>query len=680
MSSQSATNSIAEPASLVVTFARFLRRTRPTGRVDRQTWLSLASELKRHRIRKVKDGAAWAPYVYKVDPPYRKAANVEAVTCLVLDIEDGTPLDALRPAIDPYEWVAYTTHSHRTSSPRYRVVFPLLHPIPAGEWKPWWFAAVDQLAGGRVDGSCKDLARLFYLPSRLPLAEAPDPEWAVHNEGRLLDPDEIDVPPVEVVRRLSAPSPRSGQYGKGDYDTLDVVRWFQSHGHYGADLGDGKHAVRCPWVGEHSQQTEDEASDTVIWEADGRWPSFHCSHAHCDGRGIRSVMEVWTDADAYCSRDFVPQPSTNTNGRVEEVFADELPPHPAEGEEEPDRKITAPAVIPNHFGDLDALVMTGGELERRDFPEPEQLVPHVLLRGFSTLLAGDSKLGKTSLVQRMGLASATGGWWLDRERRAENRLQKARVMLLNFEDPPFLTRERTRRMMAPEAIPDNFLVMEPPYGYSLNQILAWLPHAQKRFLLDAVILDPIAIAAEWEAEDDNAKVALTFKSLQRLAAKTLLALLSCHHVSKKPGEFGSNIRGASAIKANVMGWLVLEREKELFRLHGINKLTGQWDVLLNRSEDTYSWWIEQTRAGNTRTPQQAAKEAALVDLIELVRALPGRTCEILAELAEQKPRTCRNYLDELKDAGLVVSQKLPQAPGVKGPPSLGWFSVPGNEE
>ena len=92
--------------------------------------------------------------------------------------------------------------------------------------------------------------------------------------------------------------------GAGDYRTLNAVTWFQQHGLYRRPLGSGKHAVACPWDTEHSSSDPDCSTATVIWEAADSWPTFHCSHAHCDGRGIRDVMALWGDADRYCGRAF----------------------------------------------------------------------------------------------------------------------------------------------------------------------------------------------------------------------------------------------------------------------------------------------------------------------------------------------------------------------------------------
>lgn len=107
----------------------------------------------------------------------------------------------------------------------------------------------------------------------------------------------------KVERRTST---RSGAApsGAGDYTTLDVVAWFSAHGHYGKPRADGKHAVLCPWADEHSDDQGAESPDTVVWPADGGWPTFHCSHAHCVGRTLQTVMDLWGDADRFCSGTF----------------------------------------------------------------------------------------------------------------------------------------------------------------------------------------------------------------------------------------------------------------------------------------------------------------------------------------------------------------------------------------
>lgn len=91
--------------------------------------------------------------------------------------------------------------------------------------------------------------------------------------------------------------------GAGDYRTLDAPAWFAAHDAHRRYLGHGKHAVLCPWSHEHSTEPGPLDTSTVVWETTGtNWPTFHCSHAHCQGRGIADVLALWGDADAYCTR------------------------------------------------------------------------------------------------------------------------------------------------------------------------------------------------------------------------------------------------------------------------------------------------------------------------------------------------------------------------------------------
>lgn len=97
--------------------------------------------------------------------------------------------------------------------------------------------------------------------------------------------------------------------GKGDYSTLDVIAWFAAHDAYVGPLSGIMHGVRCPWSAEHSTPSPRNGSDSIIFEADGGWPGFHCHHSHCADRTIRDVMALWGDADGYCGSAFVARRS-----------------------------------------------------------------------------------------------------------------------------------------------------------------------------------------------------------------------------------------------------------------------------------------------------------------------------------------------------------------------------------
>jgi hypothetical protein len=58
---------------------------------------------------------------------------------------------------------------------------------------------------------------------------------------------------------------------------------------YKAPLGEGKHDITCPWVHEHTGQTD---GGTAYFEPDELWPigGFKCLHGHCAGRHVRDLL------------------------------------------------------------------------------------------------------------------------------------------------------------------------------------------------------------------------------------------------------------------------------------------------------------------------------------------------------------------------------------------------------
>ena len=174
--------------------------------------------------------------------------------------------------------------------------------------------------GGAVvfDRSVKNPARVWRAYGSVnrkgtPTADRPHRTSAIMipRDWRALDPRRLDALANHYAKHNArtapprpkpAPLPARADGSRGDLKTLDVVAWFAAHDAYRRAMGRGKHAVLCPWAGEHSTEAGPLDSSTVIWEAHGgAWPSFLCSHAHCAGRSIRDVLAQWGDADGFCA-------------------------------------------------------------------------------------------------------------------------------------------------------------------------------------------------------------------------------------------------------------------------------------------------------------------------------------------------------------------------------------------
>ena len=135
-----------------------------------------AAKAKRHRSRHL---PAFAPVKLR-DPKVRAGRNVESLSALVLDFDQGGDLETVLDRWDGWERFAYTTWSHRPEAPRCRLVLPLAVPIPAEHW-PALYAPIAEKNGSDV--SCSDPGRIHFVPAE----GLGGPHKRVHVPGRYLD-------------------------------------------------------------------------------------------------------------------------------------------------------------------------------------------------------------------------------------------------------------------------------------------------------------------------------------------------------------------------------------------------------------------------------------------------------------------------------------------------------------
>jgi len=79
---------------------------------------------------------AWMPTILRPDDAgrYRRAkASVVAVSCLVLDLDQGEPLERAAALAEGYTAMMHTSWSHTPEHPKARLVFPFAEPAPAAE-------------------------------------------------------------------------------------------------------------------------------------------------------------------------------------------------------------------------------------------------------------------------------------------------------------------------------------------------------------------------------------------------------------------------------------------------------------------------------------------------------------------------------------------------------------------
>jgi hypothetical protein len=101
----------------------------------------------------------------------RCKAGVESLSMLVLDCDDGAPLDTLRLLGDcegPTGYsvlrIGHTSYSHSAQRTKARIVFPLSAPVAGERWEVVWAAAARWAAtfGVVTDKATKDPSRIWF--------------------------------------------------------------------------------------------------------------------------------------------------------------------------------------------------------------------------------------------------------------------------------------------------------------------------------------------------------------------------------------------------------------------------------------------------------------------------------------------------------------------------------------
>ena len=144
-------------------------------------WDDIKERLMHHEENTNKsDGSLWSPVEYHQGRTRGNTA-VRFIEALVVDMDGESFANA---NLDGYEYLAYSTYSHRLDDPHYHLVLPLAERVPAGLWRSVWGELHERL-NLQGDPATKDPARIFYLPQH-----APDQPWEFHEQsGKFIDTD-----------------------------------------------------------------------------------------------------------------------------------------------------------------------------------------------------------------------------------------------------------------------------------------------------------------------------------------------------------------------------------------------------------------------------------------------------------------------------------------------------------
>jgi len=257
----------------------------------------------------------WAPVAWALGQPHRrKAENVGALSCLVLDCDKLPPegLAVLEGAAERLGRAAcwHTSWSHTPERPKARLVLPFATPCPVAQWPRVWGAGQRWAAaeGLEVDTACRDPGRWYLLPG-LPADASPERWDAVAAgmvEGPPLDwrwfaaawppppPPPLAMPPRERTRTAAE---------WADQGRRKALGWFEHRARSLAGAPPGGRDTSCytgaRWVGSAVAGGVIDAGEGEGWCSTLIGAAVACGHPEhraraAVGRGYRKGLgEPW---------------------------------------------------------------------------------------------------------------------------------------------------------------------------------------------------------------------------------------------------------------------------------------------------------------------------------------------------------------------------------------------------
>lgn len=263
-----------------------------------------------------------------------------------------------------------------------------------------------------------------------------------------------------------------------------------------------------------------------------------------------------------------------------------------------------------------------------DIPEPKFVVPELIRAREVTVIAGQSETGKSYIMEKAGIAVATGGKFLGRE------CEQRAVLLLDRENSDSEIKQRIQ-VMAGGDVPGlrvwgNWLSEGPP-DLSDPRLLKWAKQCGPVIIVDSLIdfLD-----GDEQSSNDIAKF---FKPVHRLknAGATVVVI---HHSSDKTNA--ETYRGSSGIKAeaDVFATLTAEPDTGLLTWTQIKNRGGK-KISLTIRPDFSTGEFEQTDS-----PAAEEKRNEVSAIQELIESQPGISQNQIKESARLGFSTVKKIL------------------------------------
>jgi hypothetical protein len=234
----------------------------------------------------------------------RKKAQFQGLYAIMLD-DVGSKVPIERLTIEP-SWLI------ETSPGNYQAGYLLSTPITSIKEADQLMSAI--INGGLCDpGASGPTTRLARLPVAVNGKHSPPFPCRVkiwfperrYSIQELIDGFELDL--------IEKSQPTRKRNHAGDDSTIDhdqvwtprplenaVIAALKARNLYKLPLGEAKHDITCPWVNEHTNNTD---GGTAYFEPNDNYPlgGFKCLHGHCAQRKIRNLLQ-YLEVDVRVAR------------------------------------------------------------------------------------------------------------------------------------------------------------------------------------------------------------------------------------------------------------------------------------------------------------------------------------------------------------------------------------------
>ncbi len=162
-----------------------------TGAEPRAAVEEAYERLQRRALDKSKrDLRLWSPALYA--PALRRGSeSVLALSCLVLDYDDGSSAEQVQDSWGDWLHVLHSTWSHSADKAKLRVCLPLARLVGAPSWRPLWSWARERTRDA-VDPAPSSPGSTFALPA---VSSPRAPRLARLHDGPLLDAQALGLAP-----------------------------------------------------------------------------------------------------------------------------------------------------------------------------------------------------------------------------------------------------------------------------------------------------------------------------------------------------------------------------------------------------------------------------------------------------------------------------------------------------